>query len=343
MEMLNSISMMLGKDLWTIIIDWFSTWIVNYGWLIILFTIVLKLVMSPLDIFQRISSQKQSRVMNVLQPEMAELQKKYGNDRQKLSVEQQKLYKKHNVSMGGMCLSMFLTLAISLVVFFTLFASLRGYGNTKLYESYNQLETVCVEKLNGKQISELNEEELTNIKIEINNAYNKVEEKNSWLWVKNVWKSDSNTSQFVEFEDWAKHNNLSAEAKSAAKARYDFITQTIDGEQPDWNGYYILLIAAAGVSFLTQFISTKLITPKGQKLNTMNKIMFIVMPISMVIFASTSNAVFTLYIITNSVMTTIISAVISLVMKNKDKGKTDAELISGKKIEVVEYSRNYKK
>ena len=47
-------------------------------------------------------------------------------------------------------------------------------------------------------------------------------------------------------------------------------------------------------------------TPKGQKLNTMNKVMFGVIPITMIILAMSSNVVFTLYVITNSLMTAII-------------------------------------
>ena len=134
--------------------------------------------------------------------------------------------------------------------------------------------------------------------------------------------------------------------KEHRKQYYDcrsFDRTTIDGEKQSNNGCFVLIILAAAVSFLTQFISAKLMTPKGQKMNTMNKVMFAVMPISMIIFASTSNAVFGLYIITNSVMSTLISTTLTLIMNNRDKGKTDAELIQTKKVEVVEYSRNYKK
>ena len=75
----------------------------------------------------------------------------------------------------------------------------------------------------------------------------------------------------------------------------------------------------------------------------MNKVMLGVIPITMIIFASTSNAVFTLYIVTNSVMTALVSTIISLVLKKKNQGKDDDILLSNKNVEVVEYSRNYKK
>ena len=62
MEMLANFSLILGFDLWHAIISWFGSWITNYGWAIIVFTIALKLVMSPLDIYQRISSKKQQKI-----------------------------------------------------------------------------------------------------------------------------------------------------------------------------------------------------------------------------------------------------------------------------------------
>ena len=340
MEMLNS--MMLGFDLWQTIIGWFGSWITNYGWAIIIFTIALKLVMIPLDIFQRVSSQKQTRFMNIMQPEMQALQAKYGNDREKLNQEKAKLYKKYNINMGGMCLNMLLTMGVSLLVFFTLFSSLRKYGADKAYTSFNQLDNVVVTAVDNKSLDDVSLDKDA-IKVLVKQEYEKVKDQNSWLWVKNVWKSDTNTSQFVEFDDYADYMDYTDEEKQIAKQRYDFIVETIDGEEKASNGYYVLIILAAVVSFLTQFISSKLMTPKGQKLNTMNKVMFLILPISMIFFAFSSNVVFTLYIIVNSAMSAIISTTITLIMRNRDKGKTPEELLINKKVEVVEYSRNYKK
>ena len=149
--------------------------------------------------------------------------------------------------------------------------------------------------------------------------------------------------------------------KENAKLRYDFIVENIQAEEGSQNGYYILIILAAVVSFLTQYISTVVLNPnkpkrvkrkKGEKKvkekdasssNIMSKVMLIILPISMIFFAMSSNAVFALYIIINSLITATISTIITLIMKNKDKGKTPEELLQTKKVEVVEYSRNYKK
>ncbi len=348
MEMLNSANMLLSFDLWAWILDGFSKWIVNYGWMIIVFTIVLKLVMTPLDVYQRVFSKKQARVNGLMQPEMQEIQKKYANDRNKLNQEQAKLYKKYNVSVGGMCLSMLLTMGISLVIFFTLFSSLRKVGNKKLYESYKSLDNVCVTQLAGRDIETLTDEEINEIQVEIKKEYKEVEKRNSWLWVKNVWKEDTKTTQFMSFKSYANKEKLNGEDKEKEKQdaflRYELITTTIDGKKADNNGYYVLIILAVLVSFASQLLSSKLLTPKGQKLNTMNKVMMAIIPLSMLAFVFSSNTVFTLYIITNSVMTSIISTIITLIMKKTDKGLTDEQIVfKNKNVEVVEYSRNYKK
>lgn len=343
--MLNSVSLLLASDLWTIIIDFFAKTIVNYGWAIIIFTICLKLVLSPLDVFQRVSTQKQSRVMAVIQPEINALQEKYKNDREKLNQETNKLYKKYKVNVGGMCITMLVTMAISLIVLFTLYSSIRSYGTEKLYTTYQELDHAYVEA--ETEYATITDTDLTQeeyIEEAIMLKYNELSEQNSWLWIKNVWKSDTNTSQFVDFDDYADHFNLEGEDRDLAKSRYDSITSTIIGDGKDNNGYYVIIIFAVLVSFLTQFLSAKLLAPKGQKMNFTNKIMMAVIPITMLILAMTSNVVFTLYIITNSLMTAIISTIISLVLKRMNKDKDDKDiLMKSRNIEVVEYSRNYKK
>lgn len=346
MEMLNSVNMLLAGDLWSNLIDIFAKWIINYGWAIIVFTICLKLVLSPLDILQRSASQKQAKITAAMQPEMAKLQAKYGNDKEKLNQEQAKLYKKHNVNLGGMCLSMLLTMVISLVVFFTLYGSLRSYGDQKLFDSYATLDKAYVQAEQDAVVAGYtvdSDEYITFVKDSVKETYENQSKQNSWLWVKNVWKSDTNTSQFIDFETYASRAGLTGDEKTEAKDRYDEIVVMIDGEKPQFNGYFILIILAAAVSFLTQFLSQKLITPIGQKMTMMNIIMFAVIPLTMVILASTSNVVFTLYIIANSVMTAVISTIIALVMKKKNNNKDNDIILPKKRVEVVEYSRNYKK
>jgi YidC/Oxa1 family membrane protein insertase len=72
-------------------------------WLaIIFFTIIVRVIMTPLMLPQQRSAKK----MQELQPRLQEIQKKYGKDREKLSQEQMKLYKEAGVNPMGGCLPM---------------------------------------------------------------------------------------------------------------------------------------------------------------------------------------------------------------------------------------------
>lgn len=348
MEMLNNIGMMLAlnDDLWKVLITWFGQLVVNYGWAIILFTVCLKLVMSPLDILQRRTAQKQQRVMTHMQPEMEKLQQRYANDKEKLNQESAKLYKKYNVSLGGMCLPLLLTMVLSMVVMFTLYSSLRAYGNEKLYVNYQQLEAVYEKAVDDSNKTTFEGDKQEYVYEIVKDAYADQQKENSWLWVKNVWKSDTNVDQLADFDGYAAYSNCEKDSEEYTQrlASYNAIKAVVEKENPGQNGYYILIILSALITFLTQFATSKIMQQKGQKMGSMNMIMFIVIPVTMLILAMTSNVVFTLYIIINSIMSLLITMVINAILKKKNKDDDNGNVVySNKKVEVVEYSRNYKK
>jgi YidC/Oxa1 family membrane protein insertase len=72
------------------------------GLAIILFTIILKLVLLPLSLMQT----KSMKAMQAIQPELTQLRKKYGKDRERMAQEQMRLYKEHGVNPAAGCLPM---------------------------------------------------------------------------------------------------------------------------------------------------------------------------------------------------------------------------------------------
>ena len=97
--------------------QFFVDFLGNYGWAIILFTIVLKLVLTPFDVLQRKSMKKQMKMQANLQPQINKLQEQYGNDRAKLNQKMNELYQRNNVSLKGVCLPMLISMVVTLVVF----------------------------------------------------------------------------------------------------------------------------------------------------------------------------------------------------------------------------------
>lgn len=90
----------------------------NYGWALVLFTIVTKLLLTPLMVKQQKSTMKMQKV----QPKLSELQKKYQYDKDKLNQETLKLYKENDISPMGGCLP----LLIQFPVLISLYSIIRS-------------------------------------------------------------------------------------------------------------------------------------------------------------------------------------------------------------------------
>jgi YidC/Oxa1 family membrane protein insertase len=110
-------------------------WIGSYGWTVVVFTVFLKILMLPLDFWQRLSGKKMSAKMQMMQPYIAEIDKRYGADSQKGAEEKQKLFKKHGYNMTSSCLPMIITMA----VFMTMFGGLRSYSTYNSVQMFNAL------------------------------------------------------------------------------------------------------------------------------------------------------------------------------------------------------------
>ena len=89
----------------------------NYGWAIILLTLILQVVLLPLTL----KSYRSMKEMQVLQPLMKQLQEKYRDDPKRLNIEVMNLYKTHKVNPFVGCLPMLLQLPI----FFALYNTIR--------------------------------------------------------------------------------------------------------------------------------------------------------------------------------------------------------------------------
>ncbi len=95
------------------------------GWVVVLTIFLFTLAIKLLTVFSDIKSRKSSMQMQAIQPEIDRLKKKYGNDQQRLAVEQRKLMKERGVSTMGGCLPML----IMMPLLFMFFAAFRAWSN----------------------------------------------------------------------------------------------------------------------------------------------------------------------------------------------------------------------
>ncbi len=94
------------------------SFISNYGLVIIIFSILIKLALQPLTK----SSMNSMRRMQKLQPMMQELREKYKNDANQMNIQTMKLYKDYGVNPAGGCLPLLLQLPI-LYALYSLFTA----------------------------------------------------------------------------------------------------------------------------------------------------------------------------------------------------------------------------
>jgi YidC/Oxa1 family membrane protein insertase len=85
----------------------------NYGWVIIVFSFILKFALYPLTR----QSYKSMKRMSQLQPKIAELKEKFKGDQQKIQKETMKLYSTYGVNPAGGCLPMLLQMPILFALF----------------------------------------------------------------------------------------------------------------------------------------------------------------------------------------------------------------------------------
>ena len=169
MGFLNSLLLTLIKGLHTVIN--------NYAITIIVFTVLIKLVIMPLNLKSRKSTQR----MTAVQPKMQALQEKYKDDQEKLNQKLQELYRKEGVSPMGGCLPMIL----SMFVLFAMFYAMRTFANEQLVTQF----------LTFYHNPTIDPSTLTD----------------GFLWIKNLWMPDSpfatympdaQSLRMVEFEVW---------------------------------------------------------------------------------------------------------------------------------------------
>lgn len=85
----------------------------SYAVAILIFTVVINIVLSPLNIKQQKSMAQQAR----LKPKLDALKEKYGDDRVKMSNAQQELYQSENISPTGGCLPLVARMVILMGIY----------------------------------------------------------------------------------------------------------------------------------------------------------------------------------------------------------------------------------
>ncbi len=265
--------------------------VASFGWTVVLFTVVLRLILSPLDIWQKVIARKNNKAMERMKPQLEVLQARYADDKQRLQQEQMALYKKEKYSTMGMCLPTIVTF----VVFFVVFAGFRQMVGYQFAKDYKE----CVKTYNAsisEQIQEAKDSEEWKDAIVDNNDgkydiddvakteagaefYAKAKKNaqhavyevyysedqvtiRSFLWIKNIFVSDNWAQAVPDFATVTGQKGMATSKLTGITIdEYNDVMADVlgtggYGKDGKWNGLLILPVLSIALSLL----STKLLS-----------------------------------------------------------------------------------
>ena len=317
------------NDFLVAILNGINSVIHNYGWSMVVFTLLIKLILLPLDY----KSRKSMRRMTKLQPQIAKLQKKYANDKEKHNPKSAELYRREGINPMSGCLPML----VSMVILFIMFAAMRTVANTEMASQALNLLTT------GTQTNE------------------------SWLWIKNIWMpdspfnpviADSANLRVIPADIWAKVFASLDPASVTALAQYGIDAATISGEtvfaalqtlpiyaqetqlwatMPQLNllivnlsiyahnnGWFILPILAAVTQYLMTLSQpqTAAADPNNPAAGT-NKFMKYFFPLFSLWICSSYNAIFALYWVVSNVFAWVQGLVMNKMFEKMDENQLE--------------------
>ena len=275
----------------------------NYGWTVLLFTVILKVITLPLDFWQRSSAKKNAIKMQQMKPMMDKIDKAYGANVKGAQQEKQKLMKKFGYNVFSSCLPTLVTL----VVFIIMFSGLTSYSSHSNVKEYNQLvdayhyNLVVASQNNGVELSDDLKnvivadyevghwtEEYENLyQTELKEKFKSIpdeklkaiiedtkkpvaefakENRESFLWIKNIWRADTWQSVMPNYDEFSDGGMGTQGVEGANESEYKVIREAIVTYAGGYtgDGWNGLLILPI-LAVLLSFVSMKL-TQKTQQL-----------------------------------------------------------------------------
>ena len=335
----------------------------NFGWTVVVFTIILKVAFSPFDVWQRISARKNAKAMERMKPQLEVLQAKYGDDKQKFQQEQMALYKRERYSMFGACLPML----VPMILFFVIWGGFRemvGWTFANDYKDcYNTFDKVMVQEIGADWENYMGEGQVYQEAVEkaqkavYDFYYSDAQvEGREFLWIKNIFSPDSWTPAVPDYVTVTGQSGIStSRIEGVSKTEYelvmgDLIGQGGWGKNGSWNGWILLPFLSLVLSIVSQKLMT-IVQGNGEKKEKKSfkekwesfknlgqptngqgqteqgqpnmKLMTYMMPLMFAGFALFYSSAFALYTVVNSLMSTLIQLVCSLVFKIIDKKQND--------------------
>ena len=322
------------SELFGYLLNWLYDIFNNYGIAIILFSIILRIILIPITIKQQTTMKKSAK----LQGKMAEIQKKYKNNPEKLNQETIELYKSEKMSPFSGCLSSILQLVIILAVFWLVSQPLTYMKkiNPEIIEKYTQIvQTEGTTRSGYAQIGVIQyaETKFREVEKELTDITNQLEQEN----IENREELEIRKGELEAQKE--EYNQLRLNMDFLGIDLSKVPTQSLN----DWRVYIIPVLYV-----ITSFISIKLTTAVQTKNNkkkeviiqenenepsepdpmeqmqAMNKNMTYMMPIMSVAIAIIAPLGLALYWLISNILMIIERLIINKVMEKREEEEEES-------------------
>lgn len=321
----------LVTDVFAWIMQFIMTYLTsNFGLAIILFTIITKLLLFPLQLKSKKGMLDQQRIA----PKMAALEKKYKNNKQKYSEEVQKLYKQEGVSMLGGCLPTLLVLVIILglygVIYKPVYYLMADKDKAIVQDVALQLQS---DYENGVYIKKTDDAEkwMQRLNEQIRTDENGQRDASRVNELNLAQALAGNTDRLKALKPgYKKYDRL-------FEINFNFLGLDL-GEQPSYKPFNLLAILpviSAVTAYLMSYLTQKLNggavqSDAAAKAANTSKTMLYFMPIMSLVIGFTLPSGLTLYWIVNNILSGIQEPLLMIVAK-KRYGAVEAEPVKGGK------------
>jgi len=348
------------SGLWSKIIFGLESSIGNYALAIIVITLLVKLVLIPFDLINKIITKKNTRKQAVLQPALEKIKKQYASNPQMQNQKTMELYKRENYSVVGTCVGMLVYMILTIFIFISFLGALNDIASYKMYEEYTQMKDIYNQTYEAEMVGHSETDELA-VQSATAKAQNVVVEsyadiKTGFLWVKNIWRPDSWTGSVLSWNDYyssikrvdSEPLKEDSEEYNLAKAEYEkIVTKSFESDTTNqygkWNGWLLLPILSVGLTYgsmkLNTLISKQKAKKRGQQIlqsPEAGKGMQFIMPIMMGAFTLLYNAAFGIYIVTGALFGFVTGPIIGMIVDTIDYKQQMKE----ENARTISYSRN---
>ena len=253
-NLLNGVEIALQGPTFDIALNWIGKLIrllingvgvVGVG--IILFSLILKVIVLPFDVYQRITMRKQNQKMKENQERMEKLQKQYANNKELYNQKVMEMYKESGFSIFSSCLPLILSMVIFIVAI-NAFNAYAQYANVENYnmmvDAYNKSITASAPALDSQSLD---------ISADGDKIYVQSNDEDKYIYYTVAYKDGYDNAYIQNAEKTYYINREKALANAEIKAYYDSkIAEGADSDVALRSYFYDEAQTAVRVAYETQ-------------------------------------------------------------------------------------------